>query len=137
MINWNDSLLVGIPQVDKQHKELVDAINKLTDACTQGKGRPEIERTLNFVVSYTQAHFKDEEIIQQKLGYPGATAHKWIHTQFIMTVGALVQEFNQNGPTIALIGKLNKSLVDWVVNHIKTEDKKIGEYMVKSGKKIA
>ena len=133
MVCWNDSLLIGVPQIDSQHRSLVDAINRLMEACNQGKGRSEIEDTLNFVVSYTQQHFKDEEHIQEKHGFPGAATHKWIHTQFIMQVGALVREFKTNGPSISLVGKLNKSLVEWVVNHIKTEDKKIGEHIKNAG----
>jgi len=103
------------------------------EACTQGKGRKQIEETLNFVVSYTQDHFKEEERLQVKYGYPGVTRHKWIHSQFIQQVSTLVRKFQQAGPTVTLVGELNKALGDWVVNHIKTEDKKIGEHVLKSG----
>jgi len=137
MITWNDAMLIGIPQVDSQHKLLVEAINKLMEACGRGEGRSEIEKTLNFVVSYTKEHFKDEEVVQANLGFPGATPHKWIHTQFIMQVGTLVQEFKKDGPSVTLVGKLNKSLCDWVVNHIMNEDKKFGEYLTKANSKSA
>jgi len=137
MIIWNNSMLIGVPQIDSQHKALVEAINRLMDACNQGKGRAEIEQTLNFVVSYTLNHFRDEEGIQQKHGFPEAVSHKRIHTQFTTDVGALVQEFNQVGPSVSLVGKLNKSLGDWVVKHIKTEDKKIGEHINKASGKSA
>ena len=131
MINWNDSMLVGVPQIDKQHQSLVKAINQLCEACTQGKGRSELEQTLDFVVNYTKDHFRDEEKFQVQNGYPGATTHKWMHTQFIMQVGTLVQEFKTVGPSVTLVGKMNQALVGWVINHIKTEDKKVGDFINK------
>jgi len=137
MISWNNSMLIGISQIDNQHRALVDAINKLIEACNQGKGRMEIEQTLNFVVSYTMDHFRDEEIVQEKVGFPGALMHKQKHAAFIKQVGSLVQEFNKEGPSVALVGKLNKSLVEWVINHIKTEDMKIGQHINKAHKNSA
>lgn len=137
MIVLNDSMLIGIPHVDNQHKTLVNAINNFIDSCNQGKGRKQIEDTLIYVASYTQEHFKDEERIQEKCGFPGAAAHKRIHSQFIIQANALVKKFHNEGPTIVLVSELNKALVDWVINHIKTEDKKVGEYIISSGKKIS
>ena len=134
MINWNDSMLIGIPQVDDQHKALMEATNRLMDACNLGKGRMEIEKILNFVVAYTLKHFRDEETIQAKLGFPGAISHKWIHTQLIHQVGALVQEFKQAGPSIAFVKELNHSFGDCIFNHIKSEDIKFGEYISKANK---
>ncbi|MCL2496584.1 MAG: hemerythrin family protein [Clostridiales bacterium] len=133
MSSWKDSLLVGVPQIDSQHRKLVDTIDQLMDACMQGKGRTAIEQTLDFIVSYTKEHFKDEENLQAKYEYPGLAAHKQIHAQFITTVTALLREFDQIGPNISLTAKLNKTLIDWLANHISVEDKKVGEHILKAG----
>jgi hemerythrin len=126
---WKDSLLIGVPQIDNQHRKLVEAIDALLAACSQGHGRDAIEKTLYFVVDYTKKHFSDEEKLQAQYGYPGLAAHTRIHTQFITTVSGLVSDFKQNGPNIALTGKINKTLVDWLINHITIEDKKIGDFI--------
>jgi hemerythrin len=135
MTLWKDSLLVGVAQIDSEHRKLVGAIDQLMDACMQGKGRDAVDKTLKFVVSYTKEHFRDEEVLQVKYAYPGVNAHKRLHAQFVTTVGNLLTEFEQTGPTIALPGKLNKTLVDWLVQHIGTEDKKVGEHILKAGGK--
>jgi len=129
MTYWNDKLLVGVPQIDDEHHKLVDAIDRLMSACKQGKCRDEIAQTLSFTVSYAKEHFRDEENLQERYAYPGINAHKRLHAQFIMQVDALVQEFEKTGPNVALAGRLNKTLVDWLFNHIGTEDKKIGEHI--------
>ena len=135
MTYWKDSLLVGVSQIDSQHKKLVEAIDRLMDACNQGKGRAAIEETLVFTVSYTKEHFSDEEKLQAQYAYPGMAAHKQLHSQFINNISALFQEFKADGPNIALTGKLNKMLVDWLIHHISTEDKKLGEHINKGGSK--
>ena len=131
MSYWKDSLIVGVPQIDDQHRKLVEAIDLLIEACMQGKGRDTIEQTLKFTVSYTKEHFSDEEKLQSKYAYPGMAAHKLLHSQFITNINSLLHEFEQTGPNLALTGKLSKTLVDWLIKHISTEDKKLGEHIIK------
>jgi len=134
MTYWKDSLLIGVPQIDTQHRKLVGMIDILMQACMQGKGRTEIEGTLNFALKYTLEHFRDEESFQVEYSYPGYKEHKKIHDDFTKDIIALADEFKKLGPSIALTGKLNHSLVDWVINHISTEDKKVGEHVQKVSK---
>ena len=126
---WKDSMLIGDAKIDAQHIKLVEAIDELMDACNKGQGRDKIDKTLSFAVNYTKEHFADEERVQAQYAYPEMAEHKRIHAQFLESVSELVDEYNQTGPTIALVGKLNKSLVNWVISHINGEDKKLGEYI--------
>jgi len=131
MTYWKESFLIGVPQIDAQHRQLFKAMDNLMEACMQGKGRTEIEKTLDFALKYTVEHFRDEEKIQAAHAYPGLNAHKKLHADFTVTVTDLAKEFNKSGPSVALTGKLNKSLVDWVITHVSTEDKKVGEHIKK------
>ena len=132
MTYWKDSLLVGVYQIDSQHRKLVAAIDRLMDACMQGQGRDTIGQTLNYTLSYTKEHFRDEELLQAKYAYPGLSAHRQLHASFVANITALVQEFEQTGPNISLAAKLNKTLIDWLIRHISTEDKKLGEHIRKA-----
>ena len=134
---WKDSLLVGVPEIDDQHRKLVGMVDNLMEACKVGKGRDAIEETLGFAVSYAQEHFKDEEQLQSKHSYPGLGKHKQIHRQFVADISVLVKDFQKNGPTIAITSKLNKTLIDWLINHISNEDKKVGEHIKKEGNKAS
>ena len=135
MTYWNDSLLIGVELLDNEHRKLVAAVDKLMNACREGKGKLEIAQTLDFVVDYTREHFRDEENLQERYAYPGIYAHKRIHAQFILTIGEIVKEFERIGPNTALSGKLSKTLVEWLINHIGVEDKKVGEHIIKAGGK--
>ena len=133
MTYWKDTLLIGVPEIDDQHKKLVGAIDALMEACAKGQGRVVIGNTLKFVLNYTKEHFAAEEKLQAQYSYPDINAHKRQHTQFIASASALMDDFEENGPNIALVGKINKTLIDWLVNHITAEDKKIGDFIKSKG----
>ena len=135
MAYWKDSLLVGVSQIDEQHHKLVESLDKLMDACKQGKGKTEIAQALNFTVTYTKEHFTDEENLQERYAYPAFNAHKRLHAQYIMKMDSLVTEFEKTGPSASLAGKLDKTLAEWIIDHINTEDKRLGEYIRQAGGK--
>jgi hemerythrin len=131
MTFWKDSLLVGVPEIDDQHRKLVGMIDSLMQSSKEGKGREAIEETLDFAISYAQEHFKDEERVQAKYSYPGLGKHRQIHKQFVAEVSVLIREFKRDGASVAVFSKLTKTLVDWLINHISNEDKKVGEHIQK------
>ena len=43
-------LETGNATIDREHRELFDAVNKLMDACGSGKGRASLEPTMKFLL---------------------------------------------------------------------------------------
>jgi hemerythrin len=128
-MTWKDSFSIGIPEIDKQHRELCDQVDKLFDACQQRKGAEEVTKVLNFLESYTVKHFADEERLQQKIKYPKYLQHKAMHTDFINQVAKLKKEAIESGATVSVVIKLNQTISDWLVHHIKETDSELKNYM--------
>lgn len=128
-MKWTDSLSVGIEQIDFQHKTLINAINELFDACSKGMGRKKITETLEFMKNYTVTHFKDEEEVQRKCGYPDFVNHKKIHDDFVKQVIVYSNRLETEGPNISLVVDFNKFVNSWLMEHISNEDKKIGQFI--------
>ncbi len=84
---------------------------------------------IDFLDEYTKQHFKDEEAYMEKIGYPELDAQKKAHANFIKELAKLKSEYNQSGGNIIVIINANKMVLDWLTNHIKSMDKKIGEYV--------
>lgn len=124
-IVWNDNLLIGDEIVDSQHKELVKLVNNLVCSCKDENA--DVLGALAFLRAYTAIHFKDEEVLQKRYGFPEYKVHKKLHTDFKVTVNELVTQYiNSNGSTDMLQVALKEILVTWLINHIMNEDKKIG-----------
>jgi len=90
-----------------------------------GTDTGKLKDTLDFLVYYTIRHFDDEEALQLQYNYPEYSRHKQLHEDFKVTVGELVQRFEQNGSSTELSNDVNKIIVRWLINHIQHEDLKI------------
>lgn len=130
-IEWNRNLSTGVEWQDRHHKELFKRVNGLLDAMSVGMGKDEVERVFNFLDSYFVVHFEAEEQAMSKYGYPHAMEHLREHTGFIEDVAALRHEF-ATGATAVLVVKVQKLVVDWLINHIGGEDKRLGSHILKS-----
>jgi hemerythrin len=126
---WDESLEIGYPEIDAQHRQLFAAYNEFSDACGGGRGHSEIAKTMEFLSEYAIRHFRDEERIQQDNGYPDYHKHKRYHEEFKIMVRSLKAEFIQEGPTATVIYKIQSSIGEWLLSHIRGEDMKIGEFI--------
>jgi len=127
-IAWDDSLSLGDEHIDMQHYQMFRLLSSLVSACDNGTETAQLKETLDFLVNYTVQHINDEEALQLKYNFPGYEKHKVEHDGFKNTIGGLAQRFAENGSSAELSRDVNKIVVRWLINHILSEDKKIGEY---------
>lgn len=130
---FTSDLETGNITIDKQHRQLIDAINDLLEACTTGQGRTKLESTTKFLYDYTSKHFADEEKLQLSSHYPDYSNHKKYHEDFKATVIGLSKKLNEQGPTITLVGEVNNAIAGWLINHIKREDTKVAQHLRNNG----
>jgi len=128
-IQWRDSYSIGVEMVDKQHKELFDAINRLLDSCAQGKGSEEVINVVNFLTEYVVKHFSSEENLQKRYGYPQYDEHKKMHDNFVKDVENIKKEIEMHGVSQKTVITVNRKIVDWLTGHITSVDRKLGEFL--------
>lgn len=126
---WSKDLETGNPQIDAEHQQLIQATNRMLEACAAGKGEQELRTTMDFLRQYTLTHFHHEEGLQQACGYPDYPNHKRLHDTFLKTVETLAARLYEQGPTTELMAEINKRLAGWLLHHIKTEDAKVARYL--------
>jgi hemerythrin len=119
---WDSNLETGYELIDKQHKQLVKALNDLVEANQSGRGEQEVMQTLEFLTAYTIKHFSDEEALQVKFGYPEYLNHKRIHNDFKLAIKAFTERIIKEGPSVDLISEVSDSVGSWLLNHIKGDD---------------
>jgi hemerythrin len=128
---WSKDLETGNALIDEQHKKLITAVNALLDACAAGAGRTKLNDTMKFLSDYTGKHFGDEEKLQLQTKYPDYVNHKKLHDGFKTVVRDLSLQLQKEGPTITLVGKVNASIGNWLITHIKREDTKVAAHIHK------
>lgn len=127
-IEWRKSLETGIEEIDLQHKELFARINLLLEACNRGQGREEVLKMLVFLDDYIKTHFAAEENLQRRLGYPGYVAHRDQHSRFVREVDALERQFENEGATISLVIQTNRTMSEWLIQHISNVDRELADF---------
>lgn len=130
-MQWNNNLSTGIEKIDEQHKELIRLVNDVLEACKQQKGREIVGEALAFLEDYVLIHFSCEEEMQRKHLYPEYRSHKALHDQFINQFKNLKSRYAKEGASITVITALNRTLVEWLMEHIKVVDKAFADYLKK------
>ncbi|TDA70564.1 MAG: bacteriohemerythrin [Clostridia bacterium] len=128
-MQWSNSLATGVGEIDSQHKELIERVNKLLEACNQGRGKEEVGGIIKFLEDYVVTHFGTEERFMARYAYPEAAAHKQQHAEFVKNFGELKSQFAADGPSLQFVMRVNRVVVDWLINHISKVDKALGAYL--------
>ncbi len=131
IIDWSESLRVGVNTVDEQHVKLVTLVNQLYDAMVAGKGKVVVGQVLTELIDYTVYHFKTEEEFFKKYGYPNAADHIREHNDLTRTAKELKVAYDSNKATVTF--DTMKFLKDWLVNHIMKSDKAFGPFLAGKG----
>ena len=121
-------LLTGNSLIDSEHKTLLDAVNAMMEACGMGQGRDKVGSTAKFLLSYVNRHFSDEQNLQIKSKYPGYEAHKRFHESYKKQLAEVVKDIEKDETSIASLSKLN-NVVGVLVSHIRTEDRRLAQYL--------
>lgn len=124
MIQWNESLSVGSPIIDDDHKILIKIVNKLDSALINDNKKEIIEQILCELSEYCVYHFNREEFEMIKINYDKYCEHKNSHDTIIQTLSDLIYGYELN--KVNIYKDLLKFLTDWVVNHITKEDRLVG-----------
>ncbi|NLJ59042.1 MAG: hemerythrin family protein [Tissierellia bacterium] len=127
-ILWNKNLEVGNDLIDQQHKKLFEKADQLFEAGKSGKTKEHIMQMFDFLDDYAKTHFRDEEKYMQSINYPEYNQQKQMHESFIEKLAELRSQYEKDGANISVIIGANQFILDWLVKHISTADKKIGQY---------
>lgn len=67
LVPWSESNKLGIPVIDKQHRELYEMLNELNQAMAMGYGADVAANVMDRLVPFISEHFKAvENILQQR-----------------------------------------------------------------------
>ena len=125
---WDDALLIGVEQIDAQHKSLVSMLNTLHEASVAGDAAivPEIITKLK---EYALMHFATEERYMKRNKYPFLFDHMSEHAFFV----SKVKDFTATTSSeIDMLPAVLDFLTKWLIEHISNIDIKMGRFLQQS-----
>ena len=114
--------------IHQQHAELVNMFIKLNEAVKNNKSRQEIYQIIEEVISFTCAHFTNEEQLMVKSGYPEIAAHKSMHKELIAEALSLKKKFDYVDDDM-FMEWLNHWPFGRVMAHIQYADKQFEDHI--------
>lgn len=128
-LEWRDEFLVGVGDIDREHRELLARINSL--ATRIGGGDPSgIDETLAFLDDYVHFHFDNEEQHMREVGYPLLADHVHEHRTFVERFLRLKSDIASGSHDPLYLGfRIQLFLFDWFANHITKIDRHLGKFI--------
>lgn len=126
LFDWDDSLSVGVPEVDEQHKVLLALLNDLNEALLHADAEGGYVRARAGAMNYAREHLRQEEALMLKVGFPRFDKHKVKHEEFLAHVMSLPE--HPDDLDRAAAEKLLAFLRDWLVDHIMGGDQIFASY---------
>jgi hemerythrin len=128
---WDDSYIVGVAEIDRQHKALMDMANELKYELDGKRSMKTDRRILKGLIDYTATHFSYEEQLVDQTGYIESDDHKQLHRKLVEDVLTYNDRIEQGDEKV--LGELMSFIKSWLIEHIQKTDKKLGAYLQKTG----
>lgn len=124
LMEWDESMSVGVEELDAQHQKLIALINEAYEAIQKHDTRL-VSTILSKMHDYAAEHFSTEERYMKESGYPELQQHKFYHTKFTTDV----EDFLKNQFERTNLSKIFVYLSRWLTQHIMEEDMKYSSYL--------
>ncbi|MFZ2951305.1 MAG: bacteriohemerythrin [Desulfuromonadaceae bacterium] len=126
VFEWDNSIELGIPAIDEQHKALFGWINTLDEAIKGGDGSEAVGEVIWKLITYVTEHFSAEERLMLSCGYPDMAAHRREHDQFVSRLREIQVSFIDGHE---MSENVLAFLADWLVCHIKGTDQAYSRFI--------
>ncbi len=123
LIEWDNEFAVGIPDVDIEHRALVELINGLHAQLESGSYGVNMVDFLGEVYAGMREHFTNEESIMRELDYSDYQEHKQDHERFLGRICKLMDEYQDGALTADAV--MGPWLTHWFIDHFRVHDARL------------
>lgn len=126
-LSWHARFSVGHPEIDQQHQRLFELVNHFDDVLKMGL-QEELPLIVDDLRALSEVHFRFEEELIQRSGFPQVAEHRKMHDE-------LLDQVRMMRGSLAVGGHVShkavvRFLADWLQNHILREDMEYKPYLI-------
>ena len=126
----NTEYSIGIPEIDAQHKQLFDCIDRLEAAGDDRQRELAVYYVMDELRDYVRIHFSVEEVVMRLFDYPERDKHAAEHRMF----AARLETFEETELRHDVHSEAGKFLREWLVNHIQGSDQRYADFLLSAGR---
>jgi len=129
LIEWKDDFKVGVPDVDAEHRDLIDLINDLHGLMQQQATHDQVSSSLGEIFAQISAHFALEERFMRAAEYDGFPEHKEDHEALLDEIRDIMDRVEVDGSYDEK--RLSGELERWFSEHFKTHDARLHRHFAR------
>jgi hemerythrin len=127
LIEWKDEFCTGIPDVDFEHRQLVELINGLYAAMQRKEEPGRVMQFLGQIFARISVHFALEEKIMRDLHYDEYEDHKTDHEQLLDELRDIMDEYEESATFSD--EAFSRRIEHWFVQHFRTRDARLHRHL--------
>jgi hemerythrin len=127
LFEWRSELLLHIPEIDRQHQELVARAGELHNAMSLAAPKPQLQILLSALILCAENHFRSEEELMLAQGYEGRAEHASRHAQLLEQVYIVREEVSSG--KIGVCQPLLLFVQVWTEQHILQQDSEFAAFL--------
>ena len=124
LIEWKDEYSVGVPEVDYEHRKLIDLINELHENLIRKDSHETVTDFLGEIYAKISAHFALEEKFMRDIRYDQYDDHKADHERLLDEIRDIMDD-QERGAYVDYESVLSERLSAWFGEHFKTHDARL------------
>jgi hemerythrin len=128
---WSDEYSINVAEIDEQHKELLDRVNKLHAGVEAQIDKQDLHRLVEDLYEYTSLHFASEEKLMKQYGMDDVKKHHKEHKLLLKHLKHICDAISK-GRRPAFYSQYDVSN-DWFLAHIMDFDKEMGAFLNSKG----
>ncbi|MEK6742562.1 MAG: bacteriohemerythrin [Nitrospirota bacterium] len=133
-----NELNLGIGELDDQHQAFFMHMVGLRRALIEGSGgRDKLMKTLRYLDTFIDEHFRAEEGYMRRHNYPGILVHRAEHEAFAKTIAEFkktAMDLESRGEVLSFLAvDVEHRLEKWLTEHILVHDRKMADYLSERG----
>lgn len=114
---WDEADDLGHETMDAQHRELMALVDLFSRSA-------DVDALLTKLIAFTQSHFLHEESLFGD--YPDGEDHRRHHRHLMLILTRFAQSYRVTSEPVEPWAAF---LRDWLMNHIRTDDRGLAEYL--------
>ncbi len=123
LIEWNDSFLTGVSDIDIEHQELIALLNSFYSELTDKADTKQLVKVLNDIYGEIYTHFVHEENLMEKYGYDQYREHNADHVVLLDEIREITDAIESADNFDEK--RLRQEVNDWFSLHFSTHDARL------------
>ena len=127
LIVWDDSMSIGVSEIDAQHKRLFVLANDVAATLERGFDKEAVQKDLGILCNYAVEHFATEEALMDMDAYAGYDIHLSEHMQCTSKALDFLEAFSADKDVD--MAEFLEFVTFWIRDHILNVDQGLGAFL--------